>query len=164
VSRRVRTVLLSVLAVALLGAAYTAGAVQGESVKPKAAVREALAATNDPTGAAGRTLALTRITVPPKVKLALHHHPGTQIAQVVQGTLTYTVVRGGTVTVRRGSADTGGTVVRTLQPGDTFPIRSGMWVVEQPNVVHRAENKGKKAIVLYLATLFPVGAPPSVAD
>ena len=40
----------------------------------------------------GRTLGLSRVTIPPHVQLGLHHHAGNvQIAYIQRGTLTYTV-------------------------------------------------------------------------
>lgn len=160
-SRRLRAVLLSVFVAALVAGAYTAGVSQGDTPAP-APVREALATTNNPTGGKGRTLALVRITVPVGAKLALHHHPGTQIASIQQGTLTYTVVKG-KVKVGQGDAEKGKTV-RTIRAGQTVPIKTGQWIVEQPSVIHRAENKGSKPIVILLSTLFPIGAPPSIAN
>ncbi len=125
-------------------------------------VREALAQTTAPRGAKGRTLALTRITIQPGTKLALHHHPGTQIAYVESGVLTYTVERG-FAKVKRGPADERPQLVRKVEAGETVRIRAGRWVVEQPFDHHRAANRGKRPVVLLLSTLFRRGAPPSIA-
>jgi len=159
-SRRLRTVLLSALAVALLAAAYTAGLVQGAA--SPAPVREALAVTSDVKSVKKPTLGLTRVTVPAGAALALHHHPGTQIASIQHGTLTYTVKKG-SVTVRRGSADTP-KVVRTITAGQTAELTKGMWIVEQPTTIHQAANKGTEKVTILLATLFPKGAPPSIPN
>ena len=114
-----------------------------------------------PRGAADRTLALTRITIQPGTQLALHHHPGTQIAYVDKGVLTYTVEQG-TARIKRGPADDHPVLVRKLEAGETARIKQGQWIVEQPSDHHHAVNNGDKPIVLYLSTLFPVGAPPSI--
>jgi mannose-6-phosphate isomerase-like protein (cupin superfamily) len=148
---------LAVLALALAfgaGALATAGG-QGTPV------RTALAAKADPVGAKGRTLGLSRVTVPPGASLALHRHTGTQIAYIARGTLSYTVKRGA-VTVRTGAADANPTLVRRITAGQTARIRAGQWLVEQPSVTHRAANRGTTGIVIYLATLLPNGDPPSV--
>jgi quercetin dioxygenase-like cupin family protein len=158
--RRLRTVLLSLVGVALLAAAYTAGLVQGAA--PKTAVREALAASSSVRGVKDKTLGLTRVTIPAGVKLALHHHPGTQIASIQAGTLTYSV-KTGSVTVRSGSADAP-KIVRTIKAGQTAKIRKGQWIVEQPTEIHHAANNGKSKVVILLATLFPKGAPPSIPN
>ena len=80
-------------------------------------------------------MVLSRVTVNPGAKLALHHHRGTQISRVVAGTLTYTVESGSAV-VREGEADQNPTKVR-------------------------AANRGSVPVVIYLATLLETGAPPS---
>lgn len=126
------------------------------------AQRTALAQKVDPVGAKGRTLGLTRVLVPAKAQLALHHHPGTQIAYIDAGTLIYTVEKG-SVTVYRGDAEKP-KVVRIIRAGQTARIDQRQWIVEQPNVIHRAANTGNGTIQIYLATLFPNGAPPSIAD
>ena len=74
-------------ALALVPAAYAAGAARDA---PAQATREALAQAVDPAGAQGRTLGLSRVTIPAHTRLGLHHHAGTQIAYVQKGTLTYT--------------------------------------------------------------------------
>jgi mannose-6-phosphate isomerase-like protein (cupin superfamily) len=75
--------------------------------------------------------------------------------------LTYTVVTGA-VNVWRGNPEVKATKVRTIRAGQTAPIRTGQWIVEKPGTIHRARNRGKKTIVLYVATLFRNGAPPAI--
>lgn len=125
------------------------------------AVREPLAAKDNPVGGAGRTLGLSRVTIPAGVQLALHHHAGTQVAYIEKGVLTYTVKRG-TVSVMRGAADDKPALVRRIAAGQTGSIGAGEWIVEQPTTIHRAANRTSKPIVIYLATLFPIGSPPSI--
>jgi quercetin dioxygenase-like cupin family protein len=153
--------LLVVSVIALGGGAAIGWAVGTSRDDPAPVVREALAQTSKPRGAPDRTLALTRITIQPGTQLALHHHPGTQIAYVDKGVLTYTVEQG-TARIKRGPADDHPVLVRKLEAGDTARIKQGQWIVEQPSDHHHAVNAGDKPIVLYLSTLFPVGAPPSI--
>jgi mannose-6-phosphate isomerase-like protein (cupin superfamily) len=105
-------------------------------------------------------MVLSRVTVPPGVELALHHHLGTQIARVEAGTLTYTVRRGSAV-VWEGEADQDPRRVRTIHANQSARLRSGQWIVEQPSDVHEAANRGGVPVVLYLATLLKTGAAPS---
>jgi mannose-6-phosphate isomerase-like protein (cupin superfamily) len=119
-----------------------------------------LAQTDRVQGAAGRTLVLSRVVVEAGAELALHHHLGTQVAQVASGTLTYTV-RQGTATIRRGESDQDPPLVRRLKAGETGRIRAGQWIVEQPSDIHEAANRGSVPVVIYLATLLRDGAPPS---
>jgi quercetin dioxygenase-like cupin family protein len=147
----VLTLLALVPAAALGGYALGAGG---------APVREDLAAAKDPVGAKGRTLGLARVTIPAGAVLASHTHPGTEIAHIDQGTLTYTVERNGTVAVYRGDVSKA-KLLRRIEPGQTVQLRAGDWIVEPPNMVHNAANRTSKRIVILLSTLFPNGAPSS---
>lgn len=158
--RRLRLTLV-LLAIGLLSAGVVVGHViaqsGGSNVK-----RVALAQSDKVRGASGRTLGLSRVTIPVGSSIPLHHHQGTQISYIQSGVLTYTVKSGG-VTVYSGPADNS-TVVRKINAGQTGPIRAGQWIVEQPSTIHRAANKGKSKIVIYLATLLRKGAPPSTPN
>jgi quercetin dioxygenase-like cupin family protein len=124
--------------------------------------RVALAQSTKVKGAPKRTLGLSRVTIPAGGTIALHHHQGTQVAYVQSGVLTYTV-EDGSVTVMQGPADDA-TVVRRITAGSTGRIAAGQWIVEQAGTIHRAANKGKSKIVIYLATLLKTGAPPSTPN
>ncbi len=160
VLRRVGWIPLLVVSTLALGGGAAIGWALG-SDDPAPVVREPLAQTSKPRGAPGRTLALTRITIQPGTKLALHHHPGTQIAYIDSGVLTYTVEQG-TARVKRGPADDHPVLVRKLEAGDTARLKPRQWIVEQPSDHHHAANEGKRPVVLYLSTLFRKGAPPSI--
>jgi quercetin dioxygenase-like cupin family protein len=129
---------------------------------PVTVVREPLAQAVAPAGAPGKTLGLSRVTVMPGTELASHHHPGTQIARIENGTLTYSVETG-SVKVMKGSADDP-TLVRRIKAGQTGRIRAGQWIVERRTEVHHAANHGTVPVVIYLATLFTTGAPPSLPN
>jgi quercetin dioxygenase-like cupin family protein len=151
------------VALALLGAfglgVVLPGALAKTVVAPTA-IRNALAQTSKVQGAPQRTLVLSRVEVEPGAQLALHHHLGTQVAQVEAGTLTYTVRRG-SVVVRSGESDQSPAIVRTIKAGQTAPIRGGQWIVEQPSDIHEAANRGAAPVVIYLATLLKAGAAPA---
>jgi quercetin dioxygenase-like cupin family protein len=125
-------------------------------------VRTPLAQSTKVKGAAGRTLGLSRVTIPAGGKITLHHHQGTQVAYIRSGVLTYTVKSGG-VTVMTGRTDHPA-VVRKINGGQTGRINAGEWIVEQPSTIHQAANKGKAKVVIYLATLLKAGAPPSTPN
>lgn len=156
------------LAAALLAAAVLSGC-GGGSEKPGRTdrgtkggqpQRTALAQALDPKGAAGETLGLSRVVVPPKAKLPLHYHDGTQVAYVDTGVLTYTVVRGN-VAVMRGAPGDHPTLVRRIASGQTAPVNAGEWIVEHRADLHRAENRGDGKVVVLLAALLRNGAPPA---
>lgn len=151
-------VVLALVAGVALGAALP-GAF-GKSEAAPAAIRNALAQTDQVQGAPGRTMVLSRVVVQPGAKLATHHHLGTQIARVQSGVLTY-AVRKGSAEVRKGESDQDPVLVRTIKAGQTAALRSGQWIVEQPSDIHEAANRGTTPVVLYLATLLKDGAPAS---
>jgi quercetin dioxygenase-like cupin family protein len=157
---RVRlTVVLS--AIALAGAGALVGHVIAQS-GGATAVRTPLAQSTKVKGAKGRTLGLSRVTIPPGGTIALHHHEGTQVAYIQSGVLTYSV-QSGSVTVMSGPADSP-KVVRKISGGQTGQIRPGQWIVEQPSTIHQAANNGTARIVIYLSTLLKAGAPPSTPN
>lgn len=112
-----------------------------------------------PAGAPSAELGLSRVVIPPGASLALHRHAGTQVSYVQTGVLSYTVRNGGVV-VRRGPA--GSRPLRTIGPGQTAVIASGSWIVEEAGDIHRAANRGTRPVVVLLATLRPLGSPPSI--
>ena len=122
-------------------------------------VRAGLAESSQVVGAPGRTMVLSKVTVPPGVQLALHHHQGTQISRVAAGTLTYTVRRGEAEVFEGESEDQ--QLVRRVEAGQTARVNAGQWLVEQPSDDHEAANRGSTAVVIYLSTLLKTGAPPA---
>jgi quercetin dioxygenase-like cupin family protein len=125
------------------------------------ATRTVLAQAVNPAGARGRTLGLSRVTIPAHTRLGLHRHPGTQIAFIRKGTLTYTV-RTGVVNVYRGPGDQDPQVVRRVRAGHTGRVHAGEWVIERPRVVHFGANNGDRPVVILLGALFRNGAPASI--
>jgi quercetin dioxygenase-like cupin family protein len=157
-TRLVAAVVVALLPVTAVGA-YAAGHAAQDTAPT--AKRADLALLENPAGAKGRTLGLSRVTIPPHTELALHRHPGNQIASIQRGTLTYTV-KTGTVEVYRGTATVDAKPVRLVKAGQTARVQAGEWVVESPGDVHIGANRGSKPLVILLATLFPNGAPSSI--
>jgi quercetin dioxygenase-like cupin family protein len=159
-----RISVIALVSLALLAAGAAIGWAVGQSHRaPEPVVREALAQSDAPKGAKGRTLALSRVVIQPGAKIPLHHHPGTQVSYIDAGTLTYSVETGA-VKVMKGASDQHPKLVRRIKAGQTGRIPAGHWIVEQPNEKHHAANRGKRPVVIYLSTLFPEGAPPSIPD
>jgi len=157
--RRLRAGLaaLGILAVGgAIGAVVAGSTVRSE---PPAPTYDSLARKVGPIGAPGRALGLSRVVIQPGARIPLHYHEGTQVSYIQAGTLTYTVKTGG-VRVMTGPGDDG-RVVRRIRAGQTGKIRAGQWLVEQPGTHHRAANKGKRRIVIYLANLLKKNAAPS---
>jgi hypothetical protein len=157
-----RRMLPVVVVIATLPAAGAAARSLGAEAQPgQAPAREALAQVVNPRGAPGRTLGLSRVTIPARTALAPHRHPGYQIAYIARGTLTYTV-RTGVVRVYRGAADASPRRVGTIRAGETGRVHAGEWLVERQGDVHFGANRGRRAVVILLATLFTTGSPASI--
>lgn len=155
--------LVPAAAVALVASGVGVGwSAAADDPAPVVVVRELLAQDDAPRGAPDRTLGLNRVTVMPGAVLASHHHPGTQIAYIENGVLTYTVETS-SVVVHAGPSDDP-RVVRRISAGQTARLKPGMWLVEQPKMTHHAANKGTTPVVIYLSTLFPTGAPAAIPD
>jgi quercetin dioxygenase-like cupin family protein len=139
------------------------GGDDGDSTPPEAegvteVVRQLLAQAS-PDTAAGQILELTRVIIPAGEAIAPHTHPGPQLAVVVSGRITYTVIEG-EATVTRAAA-TPDEAVDTYDSGDTFELGAGDAIVEPTGMVHEARNRTEEIVIIYLSSLFPVGAPPA---
>lgn len=104
-------------------------------------------------------LSLGRVTVMPGAVLPVHHHPGTQIGVVVQGELTYTVFTG---EIEWYQGDDPAGAPHAIGPGETVVVRPGDALVESPDSIHQGRNNGAVPLVIYLSSLFPMGAPRAI--
>ena len=152
---------LPLIIIALLVVIATAG-VATAALRAAAVERDVLARFTNPRGADGRTMYLQRVTIPAGTLLPDHFHDGSQVGAVVEGTLRYTVVRGGRVKVV--TPDPTGqkpAVVHTIEPGETYDVPAGESVIEPAGVVHHAEAVGGHRVVVYVSSLLVNGAPLS---
>jgi quercetin dioxygenase-like cupin family protein len=154
--------LLPLLICVLLGASLVACGAETDSAKSTNAgvtevVRQPLqSATSD--RAPGQIVGLSRVIIPAGQNIAAHTHRGPQLAVIVEGTLTYTVIRGEVQATRGFGPDARN---ETIKPGQTVDLKPGDSLLETPGMVHTAKNGGKTAVVIYLSSLFPDGAPAS---
>lgn len=123
-----------------------------------AAVVRTVFAAGNPAAAPGQRLELVRYTIPPHTKLAAHHHPGTQLALIESGTLTYTVIEG-SVVVHAPDDST-----RTIGPGETDTIKAGEWIAETERVVHYGSNATDQPLVILVSSLLAVGEPAAIPE
>lgn len=121
---------------------------------PAAVVREVIN-SGQPVAAEGQILELVRYHIPANISLPMHIHPGMQVAMVESGTLTYTVVEG-EATYIRADGTTG-----ILTAGETMDLLPGDSLVEPQGMIHYGENLTDEPLVLLVASLFAVDAPPS---
>jgi len=130
-----------------------------EATAPSAITSEVLGRAA-PVTVENPELSLGRVTVMPGAVLPVHHHPGTQIGVVVQGELTYTVFTG-EIEWHRGD-DPVGALRRMIGPGETVVVRPGDALVESPDSIHQGRNNSSVPLVIYLSTLFPMGAARAI--
>ena len=110
-----------------------------------------------PDTAPGLRLGLWEVVIPAHEVAPPHVHLGYQIIHVTAGTLGYHIISG-TAEVHRADGS-----VMAVTTGDTFELATGDWIVEAPGMEHEAWNAGDTTVTNMAATLFPDGAPLSVA-
>ena len=138
------------------GGAAGAGETGGDIVE---VTREILGQTA-PEQASGHELYLVRVTVPAGALLAPHTHPGTQVARIERGTLTYTIISGTATVVRAGADGEAGETEEVSGPA-TVRLRKGDTVIEPEGMVHEAANRGERKVIIVLTALLTEGAPLS---
>lgn len=116
-----------------------------------------------PASAPDQRLELVRYVIEPGTALPPHVHPGTQLASIAAGELTYTVVSGEIRVERAGAGGTPGPV-EVLTAGETTVLRPGDAVIETEGMVHFGENRGTEPVVILAATLLEAGQPPSIVE
>jgi hypothetical protein len=84
-----------------------------------------------------------------------------QIATIMAGKLTYTVLVGAAPVYRAG-ADGAPKLSRLIKRGTTAVLRVGDSIVELPGDIHQGSNRGTQPVQISFANLFPRGAPASV--
>ena len=156
-STRIR-ILFAIVAVVLAGYGSAAiGAQMDATPAPAGGVVREVLSSGDPAVAPGHALQLVRYTIPAGTNLVAHTHPGMQVASIVSGTLSYTVISGEVPVTRAGPSDvvpvnaTSGEV--DIYPGDSF--------YEAEGVVHFGRNAGTEPVVILVSSLFTIGQPPS---
>ena len=145
------------VAVAGIDQSYAQHATPGPAVPP-AITSEVLGAAT-PAHVANPELALSRVTIMPGAAIPVHSHPGTQIAIITQGELTYAIITGA-VTLYRADAEQ--PEPQVVGAGATLVLLPGDVVVESPGEVHQGRNEGATPVIIYLSTLFPAGSPRSI--
>jgi quercetin dioxygenase-like cupin family protein len=149
-------ILAAVLAFAFAACGGDGDDVPQEGAQAGAEVTREVLQSGFSDAAPEQQLELTRVVIPPGKEIAPHTHPGPQLALIVEGTLTYSVVSG-EVRVTRSGSDT----AETIAGGQTTDIEPGDSLAEGPGMVHTARNGGPDAVVIHISALFPVGVPAS---
>ena len=136
------------------------GARQATPAAGPVVVREVLG-QGLPAAAPGQALALVHYTIPPATTLPPHVHPGVQVAHIVSGRLTYTVLTGEVPVAR---AVDGGQPGRseTIAAGEVTELGPEDAVVEHPGVAHFGRNDGAEPVVILASTLLAVDQPAAI--
>ena len=154
---------LLALVVSTLYREATAGSTLATSATPSTGlpgVASQVLAHASPIAAPDKELAAARVTIQPGASIPTHQHPGTQVAAIVSGSLTYTVLTG-EVPVTRAAIGTPAPA-ELVHAGQTVVLQPGDFVVEQPGALHRARNEGREPVVIILATLFSPDQPRTI--
>lgn len=130
-------------------------------VPPPVTITNELLVEAEPVAVSDAVLGLRRVTIMPGSAIPVHHHAGTQISTIVQGTLTYTVLSGEVEWFRASEPNAGPTLIRA---GETVHLLAGDTLIENPEAIHQGGNDGEIPVVIYLSTLFPAGAPAAVLE
>lgn len=157
---RVTFVLWAVLAVAIVATQGRDGrrGPSGASAAEGGVTRTVLVGAT-PESAPDQSLQLVRYDIVPSTTLPAHTHPGTQIAAIQSGELTYYVLSGWAEIYRGGS-----TAPERLGAGTSTMLEPGDAVVERETMVHYGANLGSEPVVILAATLLEAGMPPSVVQ
>jgi quercetin dioxygenase-like cupin family protein len=131
----------------------------GTPVATVSAIANEVLVRASPASVADGEMALGRVTLLAGAVLPPHYHPGTQLAVIVQGTLTYTVYSG-TIEIYRH--DSTSAEPEVISAGETVEVRTGDALIETPGAVHQGRNIGAMPVIIYLSTLFPADAPRAV--
>ena len=152
VARVIRIALgaLVVVAMSVVSSANVAAAADQYS---KQTTRDVVGESSPPE-APGDLLTVAKVTIPPKGLVAKHRHPVMQIATIVSGRLTYSVLDGTAYVTRSGKTTQSQEAVTA---GHTITLRPGDTVTENPDMVHQAKNATSKPVVVWTAVVAKPG-------
>lgn len=148
---------LAALLLAACGAQAGGSTASPASPAPSAASVRLDLGNTLPTTASGQRLGLWYVSIPAGQSLVAHVHPGWQIARVVAGTLTYTIITGKATVIRANGAS------ETHGAGETITIATGDTIVENPDLQHYGANNGTQTVEIYASSLFTDGQPAAIA-
>jgi quercetin dioxygenase-like cupin family protein len=159
------TLALWVLFAVLLAATQGGGKGDGSAAATPAAtgVTRTVLIGATPDNAPDQSLQLARYVILPGTMLPAHIHPGTQIASIQSGDLTYYVLTG-TAEIHRNSAGATPGPVEWLPAGASTVLHPGDAVIEREDMIHYGANLGNEPVVILAATLLDAGAPPSIVQ
>jgi hypothetical protein len=116
-----------------------------------------------PANAPDQSLSLVRYDIQPGTTLPHHIHPGTQLAYIDSGELTYTVVTG-RAEIHRAAADGTPGPTEWLEAGTTTVLNPGDSVIETQDMIHFGADLGTEPVVILASVLLEAGQPASILE
>ncbi len=108
--------------------------------------------------AEGQELVLARVTFEPGGGIGPHTHPGTLVQTVESGTLGFTLIEEGEMSLMRSGGAGTPAAAEPLPVGQEVELGPGDWFVET-GMVHTGRTVGDEPVVLTYAGLFTAGQP-----
>ena len=157
----------AVVAVVLLAVGLVAAG-SGGAAAPPAPVPVTLPCATDafvqvlgrgtPAGVEGQALVLARVTFEPGGGIGPHTHPGTLVQTVESGTLGFTLIEEGEMSLMRSGGAGTPAAAEPLPVEQEVELGPGDWFVET-GMVHTGRTVGDEPVVLTYAGLFAAGQP-----
>jgi quercetin dioxygenase-like cupin family protein len=154
-------VLFAVAVAATQGGAKSDGQTASASTPAATGVTRTVLIGATPANAPDQSLQLVRYDILPGTTLPAHIHPGTQIAWIQSGELTYYVLTGKAEIHRATTAATPGPV-EWLPAGSSTVLEPGDAVIETEEMIHYGANLGTEPVVILASTLLEAGQPASI--
>lgn len=116
-----------------------------------------------PVNEPDQSLQLVRYDIQPGTTLPAHIHPGTQIAWISEGDLSYYVVTGKARIERAGQNGTHGPI-EYIEAGNHTVLHAGDSVIETQDMIHYGANLGDLPVVILAATLLEADEPAAIVQ
>ena len=111
-----------------------------------------------PSDAPGDALILLQLTIAPDSGFAPHKHPGVVTVSVVSGTLEFTHLDTGEMSIMRAPTGATPAAAEAVTKGVPVTLNPGDWMVEE-GMMHTMLNKGSEPSVLLVSALVPADQP-----
>jgi quercetin dioxygenase-like cupin family protein len=111
-----------------------------------------------PSDAPGDALIMLQLTIAPDSGFAPHKHPGVVTVSVVSGTLEFTHLDNGDMSVMRAATGATPAAAEAVTKGVPVTLNPGDWMVEE-GMVHTMLNKGSEPSVVLVSGLVPADQP-----
>ena len=112
----------------------------------------------EPAAAEGQAMVLARLIFAPGGSIGAHTHPGTLVVTVESGTLGFTLLHEGEMSIIRAGSDGTPAAYEPLVTGEEVELSPGDGFIEI-GMVHSARSIGDEPAVVLVSGLIEVGQP-----